>query len=225
MPTAHRSLAPLAHVLLLALALAMLAFWAPWVQHATAALRLSGQDLGEFVKFIPAIRRGELSFPRQLFYLPPLVIAIVLVVLSVNRQLPYRRWLRVAILASSIAVLPGLLPPAWGHPRELLGAEFRLQGIGLLLGLSIAAAHGLFRRLSLRALAVFVLVLAPIALVAPHAAFWAIRLSIWTAYGLSGLRLGWGLWLHVAAWLGVAACAGTLLSRAQRGPIGSDPAG
>ena len=224
MTTPHRSLGLVAHLLPLALVLAMLAYWGPWVQHAAAALRLSGQDLGEFVKFIPAIRRGELSFPRQLFYVPPLVVTIVLVVLSVSRQLPYRTWLRVVMLASSIAVLPGLLPPAWGHPRQLLEAEFRLQGIALLLGLGIAAAHGLFRRLSLSALAILVLTLAPIALLVPQAAFWAVRPRIWAAYNVSGLVLGWGLWLHLAAWLGVTACAATLLLWAQRDHSRPSPA-
>jgi hypothetical protein len=209
--TPNRAVSPLAHALLLALVLATVAYWAPWVQHAAAALRLSGQDLGEFVKFIPAIRRGETSFPRQLFYVPPLVMTVILVALSVNQELPYRRWLRIATLVYAVALLPGLLPPAWGHPREMLSPEFRLQGIGLLLGATIAATHGLFRRLPLRSLAVLILVLALLALIAPHGAFWAIRSRIWAAYDASGLRLGWGLWLHVAAWLGVAACAAAWL--------------
>lgn len=223
MRTANPSLSFLAHALVCALALATVAFWGPWVQHPAAALRLSGQDLGEFVKFIPAIRRGDLSFPRQLFYVQPLVTAIVLVLLSVNRQLPYRGWVRVGMLVSSIAVLPGLLPPAWGHPRELFGTEFRLQGIGFLLGASIAAAHGLFRRISLRAAAIMVLILGLLALVGPQVAFWAIRPRIWTVYSISRLRLGWGLWLHIAAWLGVIACAAILLTWADRDHSRSDP--
>lgn len=210
--------------LLSALVLALVAFWAPWVDHTAAALRVSGQDLGEFVKFIPAIRRGELFFPRQVFYVPALALAVVLVLLSVSRHLPYRGWLRAAMLAASIAVLPGLLPPAWGHPRELMGPEFRLQGIGLLLGAGIVAAHGLFRRLPLRAFAIVILVLAIPALVAPQGAFWAIRARIWAAYGVSRLRLGWGLWLHIVAWLGVAACAVTLLGWAQGDRSRSEPA-
>jgi len=212
----NRAVALLAHALLLALVLGILAYWAPWVNHAAAALKLSGQDLGEFVKFIPAIRRGDMPFPRQLFYLPPLVMAVVLVLLSVNQELPYPGWLRIVMLASSIALLPGLLPPAWGHPRELFSSEFRLQGIGILLGASVAAAHGLFRRLPLRSLAGLLLALAPIALLAPQGAFWAIRPKIWAAYDTPGLRLGCGLWLHAAAWLGATACAGALLIRAQR---------
>jgi len=212
----NRAVALLAHALLLALVLGIFAYWAPWVNHAAAALKLSGQDLGEFVKFIPAIRRGDVSFPRQLFYLPPLVMAVVLVLLSVNQELPYPGWLRIVMLVSSVALLPGLLPPAWGHPRELFSSEFRLQGIGILLGASVAAVHGLFRRLPLRSLAGLILGLAPIALVAPQGAFWAVRPRIWAAYDTPGLRLGCGLWMHVAAWLGATACAGALLIWAQR---------
>jgi hypothetical protein len=185
---------------------------------------LSGQDLGEFVKFVPAIRRGKLSFPRHLFYVQPLAMAVVLVLLSVSQHMPYWRWLRAAMLFASMATLLGLLPPAWGHPRELFGSEFRLQGLGLLLGAGTIAAHGLLRRLSLRATSTLVLILALLALVAPHAAFWAVRPMVWQAYGILGLRLGWGLWLHIAAWLGMAVPAGILLIGGRQGHSRPDPA-
>ncbi len=207
----------LALVLLVGLVLAALAYWAPWVGHAAAALRLSGQDMGEFVKFIPAIRRGEERFPRQLFYIPPLAVALSLVLLSTNQSLPYPRWLRSLALASSVFVLLGLLPPSWGHPRDLFSADFRLQGVGILLGAGAAAAHGLYRRLSLRLSASLILILASAALFAPQAAFWVVRPRIWAAYATPTIHLGWGLWLHIAAWLVIAACAGALSISSQEG--------
>ena len=206
----------LALVLLVGLLLAVLAYWAPWVDHTAAALRLSGQDLGEFVKFVPAIRRGEERFPRQLFYIPPLAVTLSLVLLSTNQSLPYPRWLRSVVLASSIVVLLGLLPPSWGHPRDLFSAEFRLQGVGILLGAGAAAAHGLYRRLSLRFSASLILVLASAALFAPQAAFWVVRPRIWSAYATPTIHLGWGLWLHIVAWLVIAACTGALLISSQQ---------
>jgi hypothetical protein len=45
-------------VLILDLALAILGYFGPWVDHKTAALVLTGQDMGEFVKFLPEVRTG-----------------------------------------------------------------------------------------------------------------------------------------------------------------------
>ena len=197
------------------LVLAALAYWAPWVNHNTAALKLSGQDLGEFVKFIPEIRRGQMRFPRQLFYLPLCSCVIGLVVLSTNGQLSYPHWLRVGTLILALVLLPGLLPPAWGHPKELFTPEFRLQGIALMLGLLLILAHGAFRGLSLRALALTLGALALTALIPAQWAFWAIRPRIWLAYGTPTIRLGWGLWLDIGAWMAMLVTAALLLNRSD----------
>ena len=196
------------YVLLALLFLAALSYWAPWIDHRTAALKLSGQDLGEFIKFIPALRMAQRSFPRQLFYLTPLVCAGSLVLLASNQGRSYPRALRVGMLALSLLLLPGLLPPVWGHPKDLFAPEFRLQGIALLVGLAAIAGHGLFRRLSPRALAATLGSMALVTLVPTQWVFWTARPHIWTAYDTPTVRLGWGLWLGIAAWLGVAAtCA------------------
>jgi hypothetical protein len=203
--------------LLAAVLLAALAYWAPWIDHNAAALKLSGQDMGEFVKFLPDLQEGERAgnvgigpLPRQLFYLPPFACVVCLVLLSANRQMVYRRWLRVGMLVCALLLLPGLLPPAWGHPKELFTAEYRLQGIALVLGFLLILGHGLFRRLSLRGLAVAVSLLALAALIASQSAFWAIVDRLWTVYNTPTARLGWGLWLHIVAWLGVIASAAVI---------------
>jgi hypothetical protein len=197
---ATHSVKTASYLVLAAIVLAAISYWAPWVDHDTAALKLSGQDLGEFVKFIPDIRREEMRFPRQLFYLPPFVCVVCLVLLSTNRRLPYPRWLRAGMLLAAILLLPGLLPPAWGHPRDLFTREFRLQGIALLLGLLLVAAHGALRSLSRRTLSLALVVLALVGLIPAQWAFWAIRPHIWTAYNTPTIHLGWGLWLDIAAW-------------------------
>jgi hypothetical protein len=194
---------PLVARYLLFVILAAVGYWGPWVDHDAAALQLSGQDLGEFVKFIPEISNGQIKFPRQLLYLPPLVCTICVVLLAVNRHLACPRWLRVAMLGLALLLLPGLLPPVWGHPRELFSAEYRLQGIALVLGLAVVLAHGPFRNLSLFALTTTLGALALIGLLPAQGAFWAVRPHIWAAYGTPTIRLGWGLWLSMAAWLGL----------------------
>jgi hypothetical protein len=183
-----------------ALLLAVVAYWAPWIGHRSAALKLSGQDLGEFVKFVPEI---SAAFPRQLFYIPPLACSLSLVMLATNREVGYARWLRACMLACALLLLPGLLPPAWGHPRELFAPEFRLQGAAVLIGALVVLGHGLFRQVPKRVMSWAVSGLALLALVLPQAAFWAIRDRLWAIYRTPTIHLGWGLWLHVAAWVGV----------------------
>jgi hypothetical protein len=216
----RRKQAVIHYSLLGAVFLAAFTYWAPWIDHHTAALKLSGQDMGEFVKFLPDPQEGERTanagigpLPRQLFYVPPFACIVCLALLSANQHMAYRRWVRVGILVCALLLLPGLLPPAWGHPRELFTAEFRLQGIALVLGFLLILGHGLFRRIPVRGLAVAISLLALAALVASQSAFWLILNRLASvlyppaAYSTPAVRLGWGLWLHIVAWLGVIASA------------------
>lgn len=192
------------YLLCAALLVAALSYWAPWVAHQAAALQLSGQDLGEFVKFLPPIRRGEISFPRQVFYLPPFACSLALALLGANNQIALPRWMRLAMFAAALLILPGLLPPVWGRPRDLFASEYRLQGIAFLVGVLSVAAHGLLGKLPLRLLSAVLGLVAMIALVLPQAAFWAAKPMIWDAYNTPTVRLGWGLWLDIAAWAAAA---------------------
>ncbi|MBN1934720.1 MAG: hypothetical protein JW934_08635 [Anaerolineae bacterium] len=195
------------YLLFASLLLGALSYWLPWVDHPTAALKLSGQDMGEFIKFIPAFRNGEVKFGRQLFYLPPLVCTLSLTLIGINRHLPYPRWLRIAALGIALLLLPGLLPPVWGTPKDWFTAEFRWQGVALILGALFVLAHGAFRRLPLRRLTVSLILLALIGLLPAQWALWRIKPYVWAVYGTPTIRLGWGLWLHWIAWIGAATTA------------------
>jgi hydrogenase/urease accessory protein HupE len=45
-------------------------YFGPWVWHKAAGLMLSADDLGEWIKFLPAWKSGQLPVLRELFYLP-----------------------------------------------------------------------------------------------------------------------------------------------------------
>ena len=207
---------PVSYILLTLFLLAALSYWAPWVDHNTAALRLSGQDLGEFVKFLPGLPSGRGPFARQLFYLPPFVCSVGLVLLSTSSTLVYRRWARVLMLGVALALLPGLLPPVWGHPRELLTSEFRLQAIALGVGLAVVLAHAVFRQLPPGLLGAVLAALALAALIPAQCAFWVIRPRIWAAYNTPTIRLGWGLWLHITSLTAIPIASAVLLRKATR---------
>ncbi|MGD2207710.1 MAG: hypothetical protein PVH17_13125 [Anaerolineae bacterium] len=111
-------------------ALAAVGYYGPWIAHKTAALTLSGVDMGEFVKFLPGALDGTLGLTRWLFYLPPAAIVVGVALLIGSQRLGFSWMLRLPVLALSIPVSLQLLPPAWS-PVSLMTAEFRLQTIVL----------------------------------------------------------------------------------------------
>ena len=60
----------LRYLLWLALILIGAGYFGPWVWHKAAGLILSADDLGEWIKFLPAWKSGQLPVTRELFYLP-----------------------------------------------------------------------------------------------------------------------------------------------------------
>jgi hypothetical protein len=110
--------------------LAATGYYGPWIAHGTAALTLSGSDMGEFVKFLPGVLDGTLTVARQLFYLPPLAVVLSVGLLVGSAQLGYPGLLRAVILFLAVPVSLQLLPPAWSIP-SLTTPEFRAQTIAL----------------------------------------------------------------------------------------------
>lgn len=73
---------------LAAVALALAGYWAPWLTHRTAALRLNGYELSEWVTLLPGVRSGELPLSRLLFLLPLACLALLLAVVSTRVPVP-----------------------------------------------------------------------------------------------------------------------------------------
>jgi len=197
--------------LLIATALAAASFWGPWVDHPAAALQLSGQDLGEFVKFLPAIRQRERPLLRQVFYLQPLACALIYALLAGARASGFPRSVRTAALLTAPPLLLGLLPPVWGHPKDLFAREFAAQATGFLSGGILILAHGLYRRLSARTIGLAIGVLALVTALPSHWTFWSVKPLIWQSYATLTIHVGWGLWLNLSAWIAVCAASAWLI--------------
>jgi len=148
--TSSRGILPSVRVLLpLGWALATTGYYGPWIAHGTAALTLSGVDMGEFVKFLPGVIGGSLQVTRQLFYLPPLAVVWSVALLVRCQRLRYPKLLRILFLALAIPVSLQLLPPAWSVD-SLLAPEFRAQTIALVLSWVILAGFWLWGALPAR---------------------------------------------------------------------------
>jgi hypothetical protein len=197
-------------VLILGLALAIVGYFGPWVDHKTAALVLTGQDMGEFVKFLPEVRTGTAPMIREFFYLPPFAAALCLILLMANRRLAYPPVIRAIMLLAVLGLAWAMLPPVW-TPQLLITAEFRKQTVAIAFCLLLLIIHPVLRPLSPRLIALAMMVLALLGAGPPLWQFLAIREAVNRAYGWP-VQVGWGLWATVLGFLIVMAGAATLLT-------------
>ena len=213
-------------VLILGLALAIVGYFGPWVDHKTAALVLTGQDMGEFVKFLPEVRAGTVPMIREFFYLPPFAAALCLILLMASKRLAYPLVVRAVMLLAVLGLAWAMLPPVW-TPQLLLTAEFRKQTVAIAFCLLLLVVHPVLRYLPPRRcpepvacpehsrreglMAVSMMVLALLGAVPPLWQFFSIREAMNRAYGWP-VQVGWGLWVTVLGFLIVVAGAVTLFS-------------
>jgi hypothetical protein len=194
----------------LGIALVLVGYWSPWVNHKTAALVLSGLDMAEFVKFLPGVRAGTEFMIRELFYLPPLAAALCLALTGSNRHLRYPLWARAIMVVAAIALAIIVLPPYPLILQALSSDEFGrqfLMGIGCL---AVIAASLLYRRLP-RVIVVALLIAISLAgAIPPLWQFLSIRSALARVYG-QPIHIGWGLWLTAAGFLVVAGAGGWIL--------------
>jgi hypothetical protein len=186
-------------VLILGLALAIVGYFGPWVDHKTAALVLTGQDMGEFVKFLPEVRAGTAPMIREFFYLPPFAAALCLILLMASKQLAYRLVVRAVMLLAVLALAWAMLPPVW-TPQLLVTAEFRRQTGAIAFCLLLLIIDPVLRRLSPRRMAVTMIVLALLGTAPPLWQFFAIREAVNRAYGWP-VQVGWGPWITALGFL------------------------
>ncbi len=195
--------------------LAAVGYYGPWVAHKTAALTLSGIDIGEFVKFLPGAGSEAVRAVRLMFYLPPVAVAVSIALLVGSRRLRYPGALRLLALLLAVPVSLQLLPPAWSL-ASLTAADFRIQLIALAACWTFLATFWLWRHLPF---GLTTLLAGTLALLAGSLAAWEFlgaQPAIAVVYGTI-LRIGWGFFACVGglALLGVSAIFMSLASLAS----------
>lgn len=197
-------------------ALAAIGYYGAWIAHETAALTLSGVDMGEFVKFLPGVLDGSLDIIRQVLYLPPFAVVVSVALLVGSQRLRYPWVFQWLVVVLAVPVSLQLLPPAWSV-ASLTSPEFRAQTIALGFSWLLLAGFWLWGRLPawLTGTASAILCLAAIALSAWQ--FLMAKPAIDNVYGTPP-SIGWGFYLCMAGLLLIALGSVILAVRARRPP-------
>ena len=178
----------------------------PWVPHRVAGLVVTGLDLGEYVKFLPVVRGGQVSIWRDGFYLPLVAISLALSLAAFRPQWRYGWLMRMMLLLIAGIAALNLLPPAWDQ-TTFTNPEFRLQIGALLLCLGAAASSPFLALLPQRISNLFVILLSSAALWVPLRDFLRVLPAIRDLYH-QPLPPGWGVYLLV---IGLSLCLATHL--------------
>ena len=183
-----------------------------WAQHKTAALTLTGHELGEFTNFTP----GAGVFANEWFYLPVWAAGLALA-LAAARARRTAGWLGLMAAAAFTAQLGLPRFERWTHP------EFRLQLAATALCMIGIAGLGIGLRLTKQAPARVVglaMAALPLLVGIPLAGFLVIRPFVEALYR-DAVAPGVGWWMCAAAFV-----LSVLLTAARArtvGAIGSSP--
>ncbi|MCL4870865.1 MAG: hypothetical protein KJ063_18050 [Anaerolineae bacterium] len=85
----------------LSLTAVLLGYWLIWLPGPAAGLQLIGLEMGEWVKFLPEVRGGQVSAGRDLFYLPPITLGLMVAMLTAGWP---RRWQTRAVRGLAVLV-------------------------------------------------------------------------------------------------------------------------
>lgn len=175
--------------ILIGLLIALAGYFGPWVWHPAVALRLSADDLGEFVKFMPAVQFAALPITRELFYLPIWLASIGLafwVGMYVRRV-----WIRVVIGLLLIYASIWPMPPYPFILDAYKSSEFGLAFWASVLAALLCVAGLLFgRRLAHRwQTLLWIAIGAPGVSIAPLL-FFQVKPAIEALYNFA---IGWGI--------------------------------
>jgi hypothetical protein len=191
--------------------LAGVGYYGPWVMHQTAALTLSGVDMGELVKFLPGAVDGSLTVLRQIFYLPPLAVVVGVALLAGSRRLHFPPLLQTLMLCLAVSVSLQLLPPAWS-PASLMTPEFRPQAVALGICWLLLALFWLVGQLPPQVTGALNASLALAAVILPAWQFLVAKIALDAVYH-DPPAAGWGLFLCLAGLAVMAVACVTLVFR------------
>ena len=125
------------------------AVWGVWVPGQAVGTMVLGVDMAEAVKFLPAVRAGQVHVWREGFLLPQFTLSLFLSVHAWQRRWPFSRGVRALVTLLAVAVALSMLPPAW-TPGLLRAPEWREQTTFILVALAAGVLAPVWRYLPYR---------------------------------------------------------------------------
>jgi hypothetical protein len=197
----------------------LLGYFMVWLPYKLAGLSFIGLEIGEWVKFLPQIRSGQISADRNLFYLPPITLGLVLALWTAGW--PNRRWRTwatraVAVLVALLA-LPAVEAVLYEGSDQWLG---RL--VAVLFVVLVVILLPLLQRLpngnGLKVAWIATLVIALAGLILPTWAYLTVRPAVVELFA-DEVGTGPGLWFNGIGHLLVAVGALTWLLEQRGQPV------
>lgn len=174
-----------------------------WLPQPLAGLSFIGVEIGEWVKFLPKVQSGEIVPGRNLFYLPPITLALMMILWTAGWS--NRRWRTWAL--RGLAVLVSLLAfPALEAIRHEPVSEWLLRLLLVTLVFLVALLFPLGERFSATTVSriswLAIVLLAVLGLILPTWAYLAVRPAVSELFR-SEVGIGLGVWLNAAGHLAV----------------------
>ncbi len=174
----------------------LLGYFMVWLPHNLAGLSFIGLEIGEWVKFLPQVRSGQIPADRVLFYLPPITLGLILALWTTGW--PNRRWqswvMRAVAVLIAMLAFPALEVILYEGSDQWLGRLIMILAVAITAllvsrlqrlpnGLGFVVARGL------------TLIVALGGLVLPTWAYLEVRPAVAELFS-GAVGIGPGLWLN-----------------------------
>lgn len=185
----------------------LLAYLLVWLPQPIVGLSFLGLELGEWVKFLPQVRSGEIAANRNLFYIPPISLSLMMILWTASW--PNRRW-RTWLMRGLALLVAFLAFPAIEAIRDEQVDQWLLR-ISLIGGVVIVAlfipllGHLPERKIELLSWSGICL-LAWVGLALPTWAYLSFKPVISDLIG-QNVGIGPGVWLNIGGNLAVVLSA------------------
>ena len=124
-------------VLRLAFTLILLAYFLVWLPRPVVGLSFIGLELGEWVKFLPAVSSGAVGIDRNLFYMPPLLLGLIMVIWTAgwpdNLRTMVARFAAVLVAAVALPSVDAIRFESADQWLLRLGAVMLVAALALIL--------------------------------------------------------------------------------------------
>ncbi len=193
----------LRNFLLAALLTVLAGYFGPWTWHPAVVFQYSADDLAEFVKFMPAVRSGQVLITRELFFLPIWLASIGLCIWLGQHA---RRWLLRGALGA-VAIYASIWPmPTYPFILDAYQSpEFGLTfWVSVVAALACATALAFGARIPGRVRAVLWILLGLTGATVAPLHFVRLKPALDALHGWT-MSLGWGIGAVVVGFLAVVA--------------------